>query len=197
MGESCPRENASALPTRGGPLSSLGRARSVSLFSFVPHAGYTVASLALRVHLSTHQRVPQGQGRERASLVVPECPVHRDGLVLLPLQYYSAPCTYELALKYLNIAFTMVFSLECVLKVIAFGFLVRQEPIWVPPSLCWKEGGDRSSEVAPVPRPHPSNCSVSCRRDMATCEGVRREGEGDLIATHVAISSGPVRACQR
>lgn len=39
-------------------------------------------------------------------------------------QYYSAPCTYELALKYLNIAFTMVFSLECVLKIIAFGFLV-------------------------------------------------------------------------
>ena len=41
-----------------------------------------------------------------------------------PWQYYSAPCTYELALKYLNIAFTMVFSLECVLKIIAFGFLV-------------------------------------------------------------------------
>lgn len=39
-------------------------------------------------------------------------------------QYYSAPYTYELALKYLNIAFTMVFSLECVLKIIAFGFLV-------------------------------------------------------------------------
>lgn len=43
-------------------------------------------------------------------------------------QYYSAPCTYELALKYLNIAFTLVFSLECVLKVIAFGFLVRRCP---------------------------------------------------------------------
>ena len=39
-------------------------------------------------------------------------------------QYYSAPYTYELALKYLNIAFTMVFSLECILKIIAFGFLV-------------------------------------------------------------------------
>ncbi|PKU26843.1 voltage-dependent r-type calcium channel subunit hypothetical protein [Limosa lapponica baueri] len=39
-------------------------------------------------------------------------------------QYYSAPYTYELALKYLNIAFTMVFSLECVLKIIAFGFLL-------------------------------------------------------------------------
>lgn len=41
-------------------------------------------------------------------------------------QYYSAPYTYELALKYLNIAFTMVFSLECVLKIIAFGFLVSR-----------------------------------------------------------------------
>lgn len=43
-------------------------------------------------------------------------------------QYYSAPYTYELALKYLNIAFTMVFSLECVLKIIAFGFLVSGCP---------------------------------------------------------------------
>ncbi|KAF3823334.1 hypothetical protein GH733_010770 [Mirounga leonina] len=44
--------------------------------------------------------------------------------VVLMMKYYSAPCTYELALKYLNIAFTMVFSLECVLKIIAFGFLL-------------------------------------------------------------------------
>lgn len=75
--------------------------------------------------------------------MTPECPPRagtRDGQPLswtlsplgvwfFPLfssrQYYSAPCTYELALKYLNIAFTMVFSLECVLKIIAFGFLVR------------------------------------------------------------------------
>ncbi|XP_017168131.1 voltage-dependent R-type calcium channel subunit alpha-1E isoform X5 [Mus musculus] len=50
--------------------------------------------------------------------------------VVLMMKYYSAPCTYELALKYLNIAFTMVFSLECVLKVIAFGFLNYFRDTW-------------------------------------------------------------------
>lgn len=57
-------------------------------------------------------------------------------------QYYSAPCTYELALKYLNIAFTMVFSLECVLKIIAFGFLVSHKmyPPHISPRPLW-EGG--------------------------------------------------------
>lgn len=95
----------------------------------------------------------------------PECPPRAgmpDGQPLWPgyashlsvfssWQYYSAPCTYELALKYLNIAFTMVFSLECVLKIIAFGFLVCRgiypglmlvfPSLWVHiPSLCWKGG---------------------------------------------------------
>nr|Q61290.1 RecName: Full=Voltage-dependent R-type calcium channel subunit alpha-1E; AltName: Full=Brain calcium channel II; Short=BII; AltName: Full=Calcium channel, L type, alpha-1 polypeptide, isoform 6; AltName: Full=Voltage-gated calcium channel subunit alpha Cav2.3 [Mus musculus]AAA59206.1 voltage-dependent calcium channel [Mus musculus domesticus] len=50
--------------------------------------------------------------------------------VVLMMKYYTAPCTYELALKYLNIAFTMVFSLECVLKVIAFGFLNYFRDTW-------------------------------------------------------------------
>nr|Q07652.1 RecName: Full=Voltage-dependent R-type calcium channel subunit alpha-1E; AltName: Full=BII; AltName: Full=Brain calcium channel II; AltName: Full=Calcium channel, L type, alpha-1 polypeptide, isoform 6; AltName: Full=RBE-II; AltName: Full=RBE2; AltName: Full=Voltage-gated calcium channel subunit alpha Cav2.3 [Rattus norvegicus]AAA40855.1 voltage-activated calcium channel alpha-1 subunit [Rattus norvegicus] len=50
--------------------------------------------------------------------------------VVLMMKYYSAPWTYELALKYLNIAFTMVFSLECVLKVIAFGFLNYFRDTW-------------------------------------------------------------------
>ncbi|KAF6292541.1 calcium voltage-gated channel subunit alpha1 E [Rhinolophus ferrumequinum] len=50
--------------------------------------------------------------------------------VVLMMKYYSAPCTYELALKYLNIAFTVVFSLECVLKVIAFGFLNYFRDTW-------------------------------------------------------------------
>ncbi|XP_040841269.1 voltage-dependent R-type calcium channel subunit alpha-1E isoform X1 [Ochotona curzoniae] len=50
--------------------------------------------------------------------------------VVLMMKYYSAPCTYELALKYLNIAFTMVFSLECILKVIAFGFLNYFRDTW-------------------------------------------------------------------
>ncbi|XP_043347323.1 voltage-dependent R-type calcium channel subunit alpha-1E isoform X5 [Dermochelys coriacea] len=50
--------------------------------------------------------------------------------VVLMMKYYSAPYTYELALKYLNIAFTMVFSLECILKIIAFGFLNYFRDTW-------------------------------------------------------------------
>ncbi|KAM4722199.1 voltage-dependent R-type calcium channel subunit alpha-1E [Rhinophrynus dorsalis] len=50
--------------------------------------------------------------------------------VVLMMKYYSAPYTYELALKYLNIAFTMLFSLECILKIIAFGFLNYFRDTW-------------------------------------------------------------------
>ncbi|KAL8177447.1 UNVERIFIED_CONTAM: Voltage-dependent R-type calcium channel subunit alpha-1E, partial [Gekko kuhli] len=50
--------------------------------------------------------------------------------VVLMMKYYSAPYTYELALKYLNIAFTMVFSLECFLKIIAFGLLNYFRDTW-------------------------------------------------------------------
>ena len=42
------------------------------------------------------------------------------------LQYYSAPPAYEAVLKHLNTAFTVLFSVECVLKIMAFGFLVRR-----------------------------------------------------------------------
>ncbi|XP_040216181.1 voltage-dependent R-type calcium channel subunit alpha-1E isoform X3 [Rana temporaria] len=50
--------------------------------------------------------------------------------VVLMMKYYQAPYTYELALKYLNIAFTMLFSLECILKIIAFGFLNYFRDTW-------------------------------------------------------------------
>lgn len=83
------------------------------------------SSLALDDHLSfyiMHQNVPLGQGCQMANLCDLDMPLTFPAFS--SWQYYSAPCTYELALKYLNIAFTMVFSLECVLKIIAFGFLV-------------------------------------------------------------------------
>lgn len=41
-----------------------------------------------------------------------------------PIQFYDAPYEYELMLKCLNIVFTSMFSMECVLKIIAFGVLV-------------------------------------------------------------------------
>lgn len=44
--------------------------------------------------------------------------------LFLTQQYYDAPNAYEAMLKYLNIVFTALFSLECVLKIIAFGPLV-------------------------------------------------------------------------
>lgn len=41
-----------------------------------------------------------------------------------PGQFYDAPYEYELMLKCLNIVFTSMFSMECALKIIAFGVLV-------------------------------------------------------------------------
>lgn len=45
----------------------------------------------------------------------------------LYFQYYSAPPAYDAVLKHLNTAFTVLFSIECVLKILAFGFLVREK----------------------------------------------------------------------
>lgn len=42
-------------------------------------------------------------------------------------QFYGAPDLYESMLKYLNILFTALFTLECILKIIAFGPLVSCE----------------------------------------------------------------------
>ncbi|OWK08654.1 CACNA1E [Cervus elaphus hippelaphus] len=89
------------------------------------------SSLALDDHLSfyiMHQNVPLGQGCQMANLCDLDMPLTFPAFS--SWQYYSAPCTYELALKYLNIAFTMVFSLECVLKIIAFGFLNYFRDTW-------------------------------------------------------------------
>lgn len=46
-----------------------------------------------------------------------------------PPQFYGAPYEYELLLKGLNVAFTSVFSMECLLKIVAFGVLVRAWPL--------------------------------------------------------------------
>lgn len=39
-------------------------------------------------------------------------------------QFHGAPDFYEAMLKHFNIVFTALFSLECILKIIAFGPLV-------------------------------------------------------------------------
>lgn len=43
------------------------------------------------------------------------------------VQYHSAPTAYDMVLKHLNSAFTVLFSLECLLKIMAFGFVVRKD----------------------------------------------------------------------
>lgn len=45
--------------------------------------------------------------------------------VSLCFQYDEASKNYEAVLANLNIVFTSLFSMECVLKIIAFGVLVR------------------------------------------------------------------------
>ncbi|XP_047674781.1 calcium channel, voltage-dependent, N type, alpha 1B subunit, a isoform X11 [Tachysurus fulvidraco] len=50
--------------------------------------------------------------------------------VVLMMKYYDAPYAYEAMLKYLNIVFTALFSLECVLKIIAFGPLNYLKDAW-------------------------------------------------------------------
>ena len=61
---------------------------------------------------------------------------------LFPVQFYDAPYEYELMLKCLNIVFTSMFSMECVLKIIAFGVLVGA----LAPS--WPFGGLHSGSLS-------------------------------------------------
>uniref|UniRef100_A0A4W3GWN8 Ion transport domain-containing protein n=1 Tax=Callorhinchus milii TaxID=7868 RepID=A0A4W3GWN8_CALMI len=44
--------------------------------------------------------------------------------VVLMMKFSDQPESYDNVLKYLNIVFTILFSFECILKIIAFGALV-------------------------------------------------------------------------
>ncbi|KAG7476842.1 hypothetical protein MATL_G00087110 [Megalops atlanticus] len=50
--------------------------------------------------------------------------------VVLMMKFHGAPEIYENMLKYLNIVFTALFSLECILKIIAFGPLNYLKEAW-------------------------------------------------------------------
>uniref|UniRef100_A0A671YU90 Voltage-dependent N-type calcium channel subunit alpha n=1 Tax=Sparus aurata TaxID=8175 RepID=A0A671YU90_SPAAU len=50
--------------------------------------------------------------------------------VVLMMKFYGAPYLYESMLKYLNIVFTALFTLECILKIIAFGPLNYLKAAW-------------------------------------------------------------------
>ncbi|KAJ0057625.1 hypothetical protein NL108_011110, partial [Boleophthalmus pectinirostris] len=50
--------------------------------------------------------------------------------VVLMMKFFEAPEWYEYMLKYLNIVFTALFTLECILKIIAFGPLNYLSAAW-------------------------------------------------------------------
>ncbi|XP_026102737.1 voltage-dependent N-type calcium channel subunit alpha-1B-like isoform X3 [Carassius auratus] len=50
--------------------------------------------------------------------------------VVLMMKFHGAPESYEAMLKYLNIVFTALFSMECILKIIAFGPLNYLKDAW-------------------------------------------------------------------
>uniref|UniRef100_A0A3B4V575 Voltage-dependent calcium channel type A subunit alpha-1 n=1 Tax=Seriola dumerili TaxID=41447 RepID=A0A3B4V575_SERDU len=50
--------------------------------------------------------------------------------VVLMMKYHSAPTAYDTVLKHLNSAFTVLFSMECVLKIMAFGFINYFRDTW-------------------------------------------------------------------
>uniref|UniRef100_A0A3Q2QQ12 Calcium voltage-gated channel subunit alpha1 E n=2 Tax=Fundulus heteroclitus TaxID=8078 RepID=A0A3Q2QQ12_FUNHE len=50
--------------------------------------------------------------------------------VVLMMKYHSAPTAYDAVLKHLNTAFTVLFSMECILKILAFGFVNYFRDTW-------------------------------------------------------------------
>ncbi|XP_043095535.1 calcium channel, voltage-dependent, N type, alpha 1B subunit, a isoform X6 [Puntigrus tetrazona] len=50
--------------------------------------------------------------------------------VVLMMKFHGAPNFYDSMLKYLNIVFTALFSMECILKIIAFGPLNYLKDAW-------------------------------------------------------------------
>ncbi|XP_056453311.1 voltage-dependent R-type calcium channel subunit alpha-1E-like isoform X1 [Gadus chalcogrammus] len=50
--------------------------------------------------------------------------------VVLMMKYHSAPAAYDTVLKHLNSAFTVLFSMECMLKIMAFGIVNYFRDTW-------------------------------------------------------------------
>ncbi|XP_074507598.1 voltage-dependent R-type calcium channel subunit alpha-1E-like isoform X3 [Sebastes fasciatus] len=50
--------------------------------------------------------------------------------VVLMMKYHSAPTAYDMVLKHLNSAFTVLFSMECILKIMAFGLVNYFRDTW-------------------------------------------------------------------
>ncbi|XP_056276374.1 voltage-dependent R-type calcium channel subunit alpha-1E-like [Pseudoliparis swirei] len=50
--------------------------------------------------------------------------------VVLMMKYHSAPAAYDMVLKHLNSTFTVLFSIECILKILAFGVVNYFRDTW-------------------------------------------------------------------
>ncbi|KAJ3594452.1 hypothetical protein NHX12_003759 [Muraenolepis orangiensis] len=51
-------------------------------------------------------------------------------MIALNTVYHSAPAAYDMVLKHLNSAFTVLFSMECMLKIMAFGIVNYFRDTW-------------------------------------------------------------------
>lgn len=67
--------------------------------------------------------------------------------VSLCFQYDEASKSYEAVLANLNIVFTSLFSMECVLKIIAFGALVSA-PVCASAYICSEQSRSRALAYA-------------------------------------------------
>ncbi|XP_004411366.1 PREDICTED: voltage-dependent N-type calcium channel subunit alpha-1B-like [Odobenus rosmarus divergens] len=107
--------------------------------------------------------------------------------VVLMMNFYDAPYEYELMLKCLNVVFTSMFSMECVLKIIAFGVLaessgiaqVAQIPVALEPGL-WCQSP-----------PKPARDRV--RAQVNGTPGLRPEYLGTALVSRIlgALEPGP------
>lgn len=92
----------------------------------------------------------------------------------LPAQFYDAPYEYELMLKCLNVVFTSMFSMECMLKIVAFGVLVR---VCVLAALCGPPGAPRVELGLP-----------RALRALVTLQG---RGAGSSLHARLSAPHGP------
>lgn len=106
---------------------------------------------------------------------------------VFPGQFYDAPYEYELMLKCLNIVFTSMFSMECVLKIIAFGVLVRA---LVPPLPFDSLHSGSPSVGRPLGAPNLELGIFQVPRVYVTLQGLWGRGCSDPLG---CISSAPSR----
>lgn len=102
-------------------------------------------------------------------------------------QFYDAPVLYESMLKYLNIVFTALFTLECVLKIIAFGPLVSCQDHMLR---CTLQTLDNYSLLCCA-----SVCTHEGKSSLWICKSARRTRLKVTSASHCARSVQLIKCC--